>query len=52
MLAVASTKAYSVQVAVMYLIAFRFALVSGKITEAQAQEYTKELMSTSGNTIW
>ncbi len=45
-IAVASTKAYSVQVAVMYLIAFRFALVSGKITEAQAQEYTKELMST------
>ncbi len=45
-IAVASTKAYSVQVAVMYLIAFRFALVSGKITEEQAREYTKELMST------
>ena len=45
-IAVASTKAYSVQVAVMYLIAFRFALVSGKITEEQAKEYTKEMMNT------
>lgn len=45
-IAVASTKAYSVQVAVMYLIAFRFALISGKITEEQAKEYTGQLMST------
>ena len=35
-IAVASTKAYSVQVAVMYLIAFRFALVNGKISEKDA----------------
>lgn len=45
-IAVASTKAYSVQVAVMYLIAFRFALISGKITEEQAKEYTTEMMKT------
>lgn len=45
-IAVASTKAYSVQVAVMYLIAFRFALVSGKITEEQAKDYTREMMNT------
>lgn len=43
-IAVASTKAYSVQVAVMYLIAYRFALINGKITEEQTKEYIKEMM--------
>ena len=43
-IAVASTKAYSVQVAVMYLIAYRFALFNGKITEKQTKDYIKEMM--------
>lgn len=42
-IAVASTKAYSVQVAVMYLFAIRLALIKGKITEEKAREITKEL---------
>lgn len=42
-IAVASTKAYSVQVAVMYLFAIRLALVKGKITEEKAKSITKEL---------
>ena len=45
-IAVASTKAYSVQVAVMYLIAYRFALITGKITEDQTKKYMKEMMDT------
>ncbi len=45
-IAVASTKAYSVQVSVMYLIAFRIALVTGKISEDEAQNYMTALMST------
>ena len=42
-IAVASTKAYMVQIAVMYLLAFRFAFARGKITEEQLREYTSEL---------
>ena len=45
-IAVASTKAYSVQVAVMYLIAFRFAYYTGKISEEDAKHYMSELMFT------
>lgn len=45
-IAVASTKAYSVQVAIMYLIAFRFALVRKTITEDQAKSYIQEMMNT------
>ena len=45
-IAVASTKAYSVQVAVMYLIAFRLALVTKKISELEASVYMKQLMDT------
>ncbi len=45
-IAVASTKAYSVQVAVMYLIAFRFAYLSGKISEDDTKHYMSEMMFT------
>ncbi len=43
-IAVASTKAYSVQMAVMYLLAFKLALVKGEITENEARFYTQKLM--------
>ena len=46
-IAVASTKAYTVQISVMYLIAFRFALIQGKISEKEASEYMTELMNTA-----
>ncbi len=42
-IAVASTKAYSVQVAILYLIAFRLALVKGAIDEEQCKELTTQL---------
>ncbi|MCH5253005.1 MAG: glutamine--fructose-6-phosphate transaminase (isomerizing) [Lachnospiraceae bacterium] len=45
-IAVASTKAYSVQVSVMYLIAFRFALINGKMSEEEATHYMTEMMNT------
>lgn len=46
-IAVASTKAYTVQISVMYLLAFRFALVTGKITEDNARDYMKKLIDTA-----
>lgn len=45
-IAVASTKAYTVQVSVMYLIAFRFALCTGKISEAEAAGYMSMMTDT------
>ncbi len=45
-IAVASTKAYTVQISVMYLIAFRLALTTGKLTEQEAKDYMTELMDT------
>ncbi len=45
-IAVASTKAYTVQISVMYLIAFRLALTTGKITEQETKDYMIELMDT------
>lgn len=42
-IAVASTKAYTVQLAAMYLLSFRLAYVKGKITEDKTKELTKEL---------
>lgn len=42
-IAVASTKAYSVQVSVMYLFAIRFALAKGQISLEKAQEFTRKL---------
>ncbi len=43
-ISVASTKAYSVQLSVMYLLAFELAYVKGQITEEKCREYTKQLM--------
>ena len=42
-IAVASTKAYMVQLAVMYLIAFEMAYAKGKIDEGKCQRLTAEL---------
>ncbi len=43
-IAVASTKAYMVQLAVMYLFAFQLALAKGKITEEECAEYVSALL--------
>lgn len=43
-IAVASTKAYSVQSAVMYLFALRLALVKGILSEDEVREKTAELL--------
>ncbi len=47
-IAVASTKAYTVQLAVMYLIAFRFAFVKGTISNNEIVKLTKELEKIPG----
>ena len=44
-IAVASTKAYMVQIAVMYLFAFELALSKGQITEAECRRLTAELLT-------
>lgn len=44
-ISVASTKAYMVQVAVMYLLAFSIAKDNGKITEEKCKEYTNALVN-------
>jgi glucosamine--fructose-6-phosphate aminotransferase (isomerizing) len=43
-IAVASTKAYIVQISVMYMIAFEMALKLGKITEEKCREYINLLL--------
>lgn len=45
-IAVASTKAYMVQISVMYLFAFEFALAKGQISEELCRDYTAKLMQT------
>ena len=42
-IAVASTKAYMVQLSVMYLFAFELALAKSKITEEECRSYTEQL---------
>ena len=44
-IAVASTKAYMVQIAVMYLLAFELAYGTGRISKEQCEKYTKELQN-------
>lgn len=44
-IAVASTKAYMVQIAVMYLLSFALAFAKGKIDEAECKRLTAELMA-------
>ena len=43
-IAVASTKAYSVQLSVMYLMAIRFSLACGKQEESRCRELTQQLL--------
>ena len=43
-ISVASTKAYMVQVSVMYLLAFMLAYANGKITEQEYRAYTEKLV--------
>ena len=45
-IAVASTKAYMVQLSVMYLLAFEMAFAKGKITEEECRRLTAELVNT------
>ena len=45
-IAVASTKAYMVQLSVLYLFAVRLAMAKGKLDEAQARRLTAELLQT------
>ncbi len=45
-IAVASTKAYSVQLAALYLITCRMALLRGKFSREQAQIFTEDLLDT------
>ncbi len=44
-IAVASTKAYTVQLAAVYLIAFRFAMVKGLLSDSAAKEEIQKLES-------
>ena len=43
-ISVASTKAYTVQLSIMYLLTFQLAYARGKITEAQCREYTSKVL--------
>lgn len=45
-IAVASTKAYTVQLSVLYMLAFRLAYVSGKISEEETRIYMEKMMDT------
>ena len=45
-IAVASTKAYSVQIALMYLLAFKLAFVRGQIDETECKSLTRQLVET------
>ena len=42
-IAVASTKAYTVQLSALYLFAFRFAMVKGKLNNEEARAYISQL---------
>ena len=44
-ISVASTKAYMVQISVMYLLAFELAYGTGMISKEQCEKYTKELQN-------
>lgn len=45
-IAVASTKAYTVQLAIMYLVAFRFSMVRDSLSTKQVKAYTNTLEQT------
>lgn len=44
-ISVATTKAYSTQLAIMYLLAIRLGLGNGSVSESQSQEYIAELQA-------
>lgn len=48
-ISVASTKAYSVQLSIMYLLAFELAFVKGEITEERCKELTSQLVNIPQN---
>ncbi|MBQ4104901.1 MAG: glutamine--fructose-6-phosphate transaminase (isomerizing) [Clostridia bacterium] len=48
-IAVASTKAYMVQISVMYLLAFELAFAKGEITKEECRRLTDILLGTSAN---
>lgn len=50
-IAVASTKAFTVQIAIMYLFALRLAYACGKLDEAQTKAYVEELLNTAPEII-
>lgn len=43
-IAVASTKAYSVQISILYLFALRLALLTGKMTESEVREVCRKML--------
>lgn len=45
-IAVASTKAYTVQIALLYLITLHMAYSLGRLTKSETEKYTDELLST------
>lgn len=45
-IAVASTKAYTVQLSALYLFAFRFAMIKGKLSDDEARAYVQKLEKT------
>lgn len=45
-IAVATTKAYTMQVGLLYLLGFRFALASGKISEEKCRRYVEQILKT------
>lgn len=45
-IAVASTKAYTVQLSVLYMLAFRLAFVRGKISEDETKNFMDKMMDT------
>lgn len=49
-IAVASTKAYSVQLGIMYLTALKLAYANGKLTAEDTRAYTEELLSAIAHT--
>lgn len=50
-ISVASTKAYTVQISLIYLLTIKMAQLKGKITDAEAKEYTRILYKDMPNLI-
>ncbi len=50
-IAVASTKAYTVQISLMYVLAVKLALCVGKISESEAKDYLFELLEKAPESV-